>query len=110
MATAAIDVPHLAAFTSVPEETITTLLQAPTAELVQSFLASVSAKARAYDQEKAKALRRDVEYESAVRGGESKAKVLKINVERNLIEITNLRETLQKEGQCRSHFRASLQY
>lgn len=98
MAMAAIDVPHLAAFASVPESTLTTLLEAPTAELVQSFLTSISAKAREFEQVKSKNLRLDVELENAVRAGESKAKGLKNSVEKSLAENANLRDSLQKEG------------
>jgi len=98
MATAAIDAPHLAAYAAVPEETIITLLQAPTAELVQSFLASVSTKAREFEQVKAQNLRLDVELENVKRTADAKTKAQKATIEKGLAENASLRDSLHKEG------------
>ena len=98
MATAAIDVPYLASYATVPESTINILLESPTVELVSSFLSSVTQKARDFDQLKAKNLRLDVELENVVRTAESKVKALKNTVEKGLTENASLRDSLQKEG------------
>ena len=72
MATAAMDVPSLASYASVSESTISTLLLAPTVDLVQSFLTSILEKAHEHEQLKARSLRLDVELESVIRTSEAK--------------------------------------
>ena len=97
MATAEIDVPQLAAFCSVPESSISTLLDEPTTELVQSFLLSISAKAQDVSQLTSRTLKLDVELENAVRGGESKARLLKSSVDKAQKDTTEAKQKLQSE-------------
>ena len=92
---AAVDVPYLATAFELPEDEIQTLLDAPTVELVNQFLASVSAKAQEYDEIKAEKLRVDVELENTVRTSETKVKAQKATVTKHAKEIEELRIKLK---------------
>lgn len=98
MAIAQLDFPQLSSYLALPHATITTILDAPTAELVQTLLAKISAKAREHDETTSENLRLEVELENAVRSGETKSRVLKSSVDKGLKEITDLRQKLQAEG------------
>ena len=95
---AEIDIRAVATFSSIPETTISTLLDNPTVELVRALLHNISAKAHEYDQLKSQKVRLEVELETAVRTSESKVKALKASVEKGLAEITRLRIELQNSG------------
>lgn len=101
MATAQLDIPQLSSYFALPQTTITTILDAPTAELVQTLLDKVSAKAREHDEVTSEKLKLEVELENAVRTGETKNRVLKSSVDKGLKEITGLRQKLQGEGKSR---------
>lgn len=98
MATAQLNIPQLSSYFALPQTTITTILDAPTAELVQTLLDKVSAKAREHDEVASEKLKLEVELENAVRTGETKNRVLKSSVDKGLKEITDLRQQLQAEG------------
>lgn len=98
MATVAIDIPFLSSHYAVPETVINTLSQEPTVELVNQLLEGITRKARETEELKSDKLRLEVELENAVRGGESKVKVLKSSVEKGLSEISDLRSKLQASG------------
>lgn len=98
MAAATVDVPFLSTHYSIPETTLTTLTQAPTVDLVNQLLESITTKAREYDELKSDKLRLEVELENAVRTSESKIKVLKGSVEKGLAERADLRTKLQEAG------------
>lgn len=102
MATAAIDTAYIAAAYSLREPSLRTLLDAPTAELVQELLAKIEAKAREFDEVKAEKLRSDVELENAVRTGDARARALKASVDKNLKEVEEVRKKLNEEGTCGS--------
>ncbi|KAK2739741.1 hypothetical protein FQN55_009331 [Onygenales sp. PD_40] len=108
MATAAVDLPFLSSHYSIPETTLTTLSQNPTADLVNQLLESISTKARETEELKSDKLRLDVELENAVRSGESKVKVLKNSVEKGLAEITSLRNKLQASENTRSNLESEI--
>ena len=93
-----VDVRTVASFASVPESTVSALLDSPTLELVQAFLQSIATKAREYDELKSDKLRLEVELESAVRNGDSKVKGLRSSVEKGLAEVGKLRNELQESG------------
>jgi nucleoprotein TPR len=95
---AEVDVRAVATFASLPETTISTILEKPTAELVRSLLHNISIKAQEYDQLKSQKFRLEVELETAVRTSESKVKALKGSVERGLAEVTRIRTELQHSG------------
>lgn len=99
MAAATIEIPFLSSHYGVPESALTTLTQAPTVDLVNQLLESITAKAREFDELKSDKLRLDVELENAVRSSESKIKVLKSSVEKGLNEISDLRTRLQESGE-----------
>jgi nucleoprotein TPR len=92
---AAVDVPYLATAFELPEDEIQTLLDAPTVDLVNQFLASVSAKAQEFDEIKAEKLRVDVELENTVRTAETKVKAQKATVTKHAKEIEELRIKLK---------------
>ena len=98
MAAVEIDVPRLSAFCSLPSDSIETLLDAPTVELVRTLLSNLSERACELDEVKSEKLKLTVELENAVRGGESKSRVLKGSVDKGLREAAELREKLQAAG------------
>lgn len=98
MAAAQLDTVRLASYCSLPQQSIDTLLDSPTADLVRTLLENVSTKAREYVEITSEKLRLGVELENAVRGGESKNRVLKGSVDKSLKEAADLRQKLQAEG------------
>lgn len=98
MTAADLDYVQLSSFTSFAQSSITTLLDDPTTELVRAFLTSVSTKAREYDTLKSENLKLHVELENAVRGGETKNRVLKAAVDRGQKEALDLRQELAIKG------------
>jgi nucleoprotein TPR len=98
MAAAVVDTAYLSASYSIPENTLQSLLDAPTVELVNSVLLQLSAKAQEYDSIKAEKLRSDVQLEAAVRGGETRASQLKESVNKGLKQIEDLRLQLNEAG------------
>lgn len=98
MAAVELDVARLSAFCSLPPTSIETLLDAPTVELVRTLLSNISDRTREYDELKSEKLKLGVELENAVRGGESKSRVLKSSVDKGLKEAAKLREKLQVAG------------
>ena len=99
MEVAQLDIPQLSSFCSLPQDSIETLLDAPTAELVRKLLENVSAKAREYNELTSEKFKLGVELENAVRGAESKSRVLKGSVDKGLKEAADLRQKLQAEGE-----------
>lgn len=98
MATGAVDLPYLASHYAIPETALSTLTHAPTVELVNQLLESITKKAHDYDELKSDKLRLDVELENAVRSNESKIKVLKNTVDKGHSEIDELRKKLHESG------------
>ncbi|ODH19930.1 hypothetical protein ACO22_06041 [Paracoccidioides brasiliensis] len=108
MATAVVDIPFLSSHYSILETTLTSLSQNPTVELVNQLLDSISTKARETEELRSDKLRLEVEFENAVRSGESKVKVLKNSVEKGLAEITSLRSKLQESELARSNLESEV--
>ena len=98
MAVAEIDVALLSSFCTLPQGSITTLLDTPTVELVRSLYQNLTAKARDYNDLASGKLKLEVELENAVRGGESKTSAMKNSVDRGLKEAADLREKIRSEG------------
>jgi nucleoprotein TPR len=96
----AVDAGYLAQAYSLPEPTISSLLDAPTVEKVQELLAKIEEKAREFEDAQAEKLRTDVELETAVRNGNARTKQLKESVEKRLEEVEELRKKLAAEGGC----------
>jgi len=98
MAAAELDIAQLSTYCSLPQQTINTLLDAPTAELVRNLLEKVAAKSREHNELASGKLKLGVELENAVRGGEAKSRVLKGSIDKALKEAADLRQRLQTEG------------
>ncbi len=102
MADAQLDTAQLSSYCSLPQQLIATLLDMPTADLVRTLLEKISVRAREYGELTSEKLRLGVELENAVRGGESKSRVLKGSIDKGLKEAADLRQKLQAEGRHRS--------
>lgn len=98
MADVAIELPYLSSHYALPEATLNSLTQAPTVDLVNQLLQSITKKAHEYDELKSDKLRLDVELENAVRSNESKIKVLKTTMEKSHAEVGDLRKKLHESG------------
>ncbi|KAI4131278.1 MAG: hypothetical protein LQ338_001303 [Usnochroma carphineum] len=109
MATAELDLPRLSSFCALPQKSLNSLLDAPTSDLVRSLLESLVPRIREYDELKADKLKLAVELENAVRGGESKSRVLKNSVDKGLREASDLRQKLQDSEQSRSALESELE-
>ncbi len=101
---AEVDVRGVATFISIPETTVSAVLEHPTVELVRSLLHNIGLKAQEYELLKSQKFRLEVEVETAVRTSESKVKVLRGSVEKGLAEATRLRTELQNSGERARNF------
>ncbi|KAJ5679824.1 hypothetical protein N7462_008068 [Penicillium macrosclerotiorum] len=108
MADAAVELPYLASHYAIPEVTLSTLSQAPTTDLVNQLLQSITKKAHEFDELKSDKLRLDVELENAVRSNESKVKVLKTTVEKGHAEVEDLRKKLHESENTRSSLESEI--
>lgn len=97
---AVLDVDYLSAYLNVPQPTLTTVIDAPTAELVQAVLEAVKAKAHEHDELVADKLRIDIELENAVRSSETRVEGLKSTIEKSQHTVEELRVKLKEEGKC----------
>ncbi|KAF7943604.1 uncharacterized protein EAE97_005675 [Botrytis byssoidea] len=109
MATAVLDVDYLSAYLSVPQQTLETVVDNPTAELVRSVLEAVTAKAREHDELAADKLRVDIELENAVRSSETRIEGLRSSVEKAQKNVEELRTKLNEEENSRSSLQNELQ-
>lgn len=98
MAVAQLDVAQLSSFCSLPQQSIDGLLDTPTASLVRTLLENISVRAHEHSDLASEKLKLGVELENAVRGGETKSRVLKGSIDKGLKEATDLRQKLQAEG------------
>ena len=98
MAAAVIDVDYLSAYLSVPQQTLSTVIDTPTAELVRAVLEAVTAKAREHDELTADKLRVDIELENAVRSSETRIEGLRSQVEKAQKTVEEVRTQLKGEG------------
>lgn len=98
MATAVLDVGYLSAYLSVPQQTLSSVIDSPTAELVRSVLEAVTAKAREHDELAADKLRVDIELENSVRSTETRIEGLRANLEKAQKTVEEVRTKLQEEG------------
>lgn len=98
MADAAVELPYLSTHYAIPQATLSSLTEAPTVDLVNQLLQSITKKAREFDELKSDKLRLEVELENAVRSNESKIKVLKSTVDKGHAEVEDLRKKLHDSG------------
>ncbi|KAB8295814.1 hypothetical protein EYC80_008636 [Monilinia laxa] len=109
MASAVLDVDYLSAYLSLPQQTLSTVVDNPTAELVRSVLEAVTAKAREHDELAADKLRVDIELENAVRSSETRIEGLRSSVEKAQKNVEELRTKLNEEENSRSSLESELQ-
>ncbi|KAL8980822.1 MAG: hypothetical protein Q9205_004202 [Flavoplaca limonia] len=109
MAAVELDIPRLSAFCAVPRASLDSLLDSPTTDLVRTFLASLSPRIHEYDTIKAEKIKLNVELENAVRGGESKSRVLKNSIDKGVKEAAELRRKLQEEEQSKASVKAEFE-
>ena len=100
MAAAAVDIPYLSTYSSVPEPSLRNLIDTPTTELVTSFLQTLITKAQEHDRLRSERLRQDVELENAIRGSESRARGLKATADKSIKEVETLRKQLNDRGRA----------
>lgn len=98
MAVAALDIDYLSGYLGLPQQTLGSVLDAPTAELVRSVLDAVTTKAREHDELAADKLRVDIELENAVRSSETRIEGLKTTVEKSQNTVEEVRNKLTEEG------------
>ncbi|KAL9057915.1 MAG: hypothetical protein Q9162_002042 [Coniocarpon cinnabarinum] len=99
---AAVDTAYLASYCSIPESSIQTLVSEPTPDLLTTFLQTLVIRAQEHEALKSEHLRRDVELENAVRGGEAKARVLKANADKAQEHVETLRKQLDEQETSQS--------
>ena len=98
MAAAIVDVDYLSAYLSVPHQTLTSVIDSPTSELVRSVLEAITAKAREHDELAADKIRVDIELENAVRSSETRIDGLRASVEKAQKTVEEVRTKLKEEG------------
>jgi len=98
---ATVDTAYLSAAYAVPEATLQSLLDAPTAALVQSLLPQLEAKARAFDDLQSDKVRADVELEAAVQAGEQRARALQTAAADAQRDADALRQALAQQETAR---------
>lgn len=98
MAAGVLDVEYLSAYLSVPEQSLTSVIDTPTSELVRSVLEAITAKAREHDELAADKLRADIELENAVRSSETRIEGLRATIEKSQKTVEEVRTKLKEEG------------
>lgn len=98
MATAVVDVGYLSGYLDIPEPSLASVLDAPTAALVRTILEAVAAKAHEHDELAADKLRVDIELENAVRSSETKAEGLRSSLDKAQKSVEEARRKLKEEG------------
>ncbi|KAL9001331.1 MAG: hypothetical protein Q9169_000222 [Polycauliona sp. 2 TL-2023] len=109
MASAELDIPRLSAFCAVPQASLNSLLDTPTSDLVRNLLTSLAPRIHEYEGIKAAKLKLNVELENAVRGGESKTRVLKNSIDRGTKEAAELRRKLHEEEEAKASVKAEFE-
>lgn len=102
MAAVVIDPDYLSGYLSIPQQTLSTVIDTPTAELVRAVLEAITAKAREHDELIADKLRVDIELENAVRSSETRIEGLRSQVEKTQRTVEEIRTKLKEEGKISS--------
>jgi nucleoprotein TPR len=100
MAAAELDTGFLSAYLSLPQQTLTTVLDSPTTDLVRSVLEAITTKAREHNELAADKLRADIELENAVRSSETRIEGLRASLEKSQNTVEEVRTKLKEEGKC----------
>lgn len=93
-----VDVDYLSAYLGVPHQTLSSVVDAPTAQLIQSVLDAVTVRAKEHDELAADKLRVDIELENAVRSSETRTEGLRSNLEKSQRTVEEVRIKLKEEG------------
>ena len=93
-----MDVDYLSAYLNVPQPTLTTIVDAPTTELVRLVLEAVKAKAHDHDALVADKLHVDTELDNAYRSSETRVDGLRSTIEKSQNTVEELRVKLKEEG------------
>ena len=104
-----VDISYLSTTFDIPESNLETLIDAPTAELVKEFLASLVTKGQEYETLKSEKLRVDVELENTVRTSETKVKAQKAAVTKHAKEVEELRTKLSEAESARESLSSQLE-
>jgi len=95
---AEVDLRLISDSTSLTESSLTTLLDAPTSDLVKSFLQAIQGKLKECELLKSQKIKAEVELETTIRTSESKSKVLQNSRDKALADASKLRVDLQVSG------------
>lgn len=98
MTAVTLDADYLSVYLSLPPQTFTSIVDAPTAELVRSVLEAITKKAREHDELVADKLRVDIELENAVRSSVTRIEGLRSTIEKSQKTVEELRTKLKEEG------------
>lgn len=98
MATEVVDTNYLSGYLNLSHETLVSVLDAPTTELVRSVLEAVTTKAREHDTLAADKLRVDIELENAVRSSETRIEGLRVGLDKAQKTVEEVRTKLKEEG------------
>ncbi|KAK4545903.1 hypothetical protein LTR36_002467 [Oleoguttula mirabilis] len=104
----ALDLPYLSSTYGVPEADIQTLIDAPTADLVREFLASLTTKGQEIEALKTEKIKVDVELENTVRTSETKVKAQKTQITKHAKEVEELRTKLTEAETARETLASEL--
>ena len=96
----AVDTSYLAAAYSFPQASLQAILDAPTVELVQTFLIQLTSYAKDHERLQADKLKAEIKLETTVRNADIRIRQLKDTVEKNIKETDSLRQTLNQTGIC----------
>ncbi|KAG9248902.1 hypothetical protein BJ878DRAFT_411571 [Calycina marina] len=108
MATA-LDVDYLSAYLSLPQQSLVSIVDAPTSELVRSVLDAVLTRAKEHDELTADKIRVDIELENAVRSSETRIEGLRSNLENTQKTVEEVRIKLKEEETARSSLESKIQ-
>jgi nucleoprotein TPR len=101
MAAAGVDVGYLATHLGMPETNISIATSDPTADLVNSILAAVAAKAHEFDALFSLKLQLEVQLETSVRGAEAQRDASNETAKKALKDLEDIRQKLNQEGSVR---------
>jgi len=97
-----LDVDYLSAYLSVPQQTLNSIVDEPTAQLVRAVLDAVIIRAKEHDELAADKLRVDIELENAVRSSETRTEGLRSSLEKSQRTVEEVRIKLKEEGEILS--------
>lgn len=95
MAAVEVDVSYLHTHIGVPELDLSTVVTAPTPDLVKSVLGAIILKIQEIEQDK---FQLGVELQSAIHTSAEKCEQYKLTTDKALKEVDELRQKLQNEG------------